>query len=95
MSFGERTEDDVPIIHDVVIVFESVDKLPPGEAAIARAWVLGPQYLPDGMGPGFEFDLVEGHTVIGRAHALDVFSDRTPFPVKDIADAKTRPLAQG
>jgi translation elongation factor EF-Tu-like GTPase len=92
MSFGESTEDGIPVIHDVVVVFEGVDELPPGGAAVARAWVVAPEYLPEEMAPGFEFDFVEGHRVVGHARALDVLRDPTPFPVKDIADAKARLL---
>ena len=39
LSFGETHAEGIPVIHDVVVVFERVDKLAPGEAASARAWV--------------------------------------------------------
>jgi hypothetical protein len=44
------------------------------------------------MAPGFEFDLVEGHRVVAHARALQVQADPTPFPLADIASAKTRSL---
>jgi hypothetical protein len=38
LSFGETNADAIPVIHDVVVVFERVDELAPGTAALARAW---------------------------------------------------------
>jgi hypothetical protein len=95
LSFGETNADGIPVIHDVVVVFECIDELAPGGAASARAWVLAPEYLPAEMASGSEFDFVEGHRVIGHARALEVLHDPTPFPLRDIADAKTRPLQAG
>jgi hypothetical protein len=95
LSFDETNADSIPVIHDVVVIFERVAELAPGEAAVARAWVLAPEYLPKQMASGFEFDFVEGHRVIGHARALEVLHDPTPSPLRDIADAKTRPLQSG
>lgn len=91
MSFGETDADGLRMVHDAVIVFEDCDELHPGDAATARAWVV-PKYLPEEMAPGFEFEFVEGHRAAGRARAPDVLQDPTPFPVRDVADAKRRPL---
>jgi hypothetical protein len=92
MSFGEKTEDGIPVVHDVLVVFEAVEELPPGGVAIARAWVLRPECLPKEMAPGFQFDFVEGHRVVAHARALDLLRDPTQSPLKDVADAKVRPL---
>jgi len=92
MSFGERTGDGVPVVHDAVLVFESVDEVAPGRSAVARAWVLAPEYLPEDLGPGSTLTYVEGHRPVAHARVLEVCSDSTEFPVKDIEDAKTRPL---
>jgi hypothetical protein len=56
---------------------------------------MAPEYLPKEMTAGLEFDFVEGHRVIGHARALEVLHDSTPSPLRDIADAKTRPLQPG
>ena len=77
MSFGETTGDGVPIVHDTVLVFESVELVPPGGSAIARAWVLAPEHLPDDLGPGAEFTYVEGHRTVARARVLELSSDST------------------
>ena len=92
MSFGETTEDGIPVIHDVVVVFEDVDEVAPVGTATARLWVVAPEYLPAAVAPGFEFDLVEGHRVVAHSRALEVLSDATPRPLTDITSAKTRLL---
>jgi translation elongation factor EF-Tu-like GTPase len=92
ISFGETTDDGVPVVHDTVLVFESVDRVPPGGSSAARAWVVAPEYLPDDVGPGSTFTYVEGHRTVARARVLEVCSDPTEFPVKDTEDAKTRRL---
>jgi hypothetical protein len=94
ISLRAPSGDGIPVVHDVTVVFEDVDELAPGEAAIARAWVHAPEYLPE-MAPGLEADLVEGQRVVGRAIALDVLRDSTSFPLQDITDAKVRPLGTG
>jgi hypothetical protein len=78
--------------HDVAVVFEDADEVRPGAVATARAWALAPETLPTEMAPGFAFDFVEGHRIIGQACALDVLHDPTPFPLTDLAEAKVRPL---
>jgi translation elongation factor EF-Tu-like GTPase len=92
ISFGEMTDDGIPVVHDTVLAFEGVDQVPPGGSATARAWVVAPEYLPDELGPGAEFTYVEGYRPVVRARVLDVLSDPTEFPVKDLNDAKTRQL---
>ena len=92
ISFGEKNDEGIPVVHDTVLVFETVDQVPPGGSASARAWVMVPEYLPGDLGPGSTFTYVEGHRPVARARLLDVCSDSTEFPVKDIEDAKTRRL---
>ena len=75
-------------------MFEDSDQLRPGAAATAGVWALAPEHLPNAMAPGLAFDFVEGHRVVGHARALEVLEDPTPFPVGDLADAKTQPLTR-
>ncbi|HEV2755840.1 MAG TPA: hypothetical protein VG318_08695 [Actinomycetota bacterium] len=92
ISFGEKTDDGIPVVHDTVLVFESVEQVPPGGSAAARAWVVAPEGLPGGLGPGSTFSYVEGRRPVARARLVEMCSDSTEFPAKDIEDAKTRRL---
>jgi hypothetical protein len=93
MSFGRRRRRDVePIVHDAILVLEDVTERAPGERAIARAWVLLPDELPRSVGEGTVFTLLEGDRLVARAQVIGVYDDPTPFPVSDLAAAKTRPL---
>ncbi len=91
ITSGVRTDDGL-VMHDTVLVFEDAEQVPPGGRATARAWVVAPEYLPVELGPGSEFDYVEGTRTVAHARVLAVLRDSTPFPVRDIHDAKTRPL---
>jgi translation elongation factor EF-Tu-like GTPase len=91
ISFGVRTDEGL-VIHDTVLVFEDAEQVPPGGRAIARAWVVAREYLPAELAPGSEFDYVEGTRTVARARVLAILCDSTPFPVRDICDAKTRLL---
>ena len=92
MSFGEEIEG-VPRVYDAVVVFEGGDKVLPGAAATARAWVLHPELLPEGLAPGTKFELVEGHRTVARVRLLELLDDSTPAPqLRCLSDAKTRPL---
>jgi hypothetical protein len=93
MSFGQRRRDVEPIVHDAVLVLEDATELAPGDRAVARAWVLAPEYVPRSVGEGTVFTLLEGDRIVGRAEVLGVFEDPEPHALRDIAAAKTRPLA--
>jgi translation elongation factor EF-Tu-like GTPase len=92
ISFGETSADGLPVVHDTFLVFESADRVAPGESATARAWVMAPDYLPDLIGPGKTFKYVEGHRTVARARVLEVRTDATAFPIHDVQDAKRRRL---
>jgi hypothetical protein len=92
MSFGRRRRDVEPIVHDAVLVLEEVAALSPGGQATARAWVVMPDELPRHLTPGTAFTLLEGDRIVARASLLGVYDDPTPFPVSDLAAAKTRTL---
>ena len=93
MSFGRRRRDVEPIVHDAILVLEGeAATLEPGEAAVARAWVLSPDELPRHLAPGTVFTLLENDRIVARASVLGVYDDPTPFPVRDLRAAKSRPL---
>ena len=92
MSFGRRRRDVEPIVHDAVLVLEEVDSLAPGEAGVARAWVVLPDELPRFVDAGVAFTLLEGDRIVGRAEVLGVHVDTEPYPLRDLTAAKTRPL---
>ena len=92
MSFGRRRRGIEPIVHDAILVLEDVAELAPGYRAIARAWVLLPDELPREVAEGTVFTLLEGDRLVARAEVLGVYDDPAPFPVRDLAAAKTRRL---
>lgn len=92
MSFGRRRRDVEPIVHDAVLVLEEVDELTPGEAGVARAWVVSPDELPRSLEEGAVFTLLEGDRIVGRARLLGVFADAVAQPLRDLRAAKTRAL---
>lgn len=92
MSFGRRRRDAEPVVHDAVIVLEDRDAVAPGGRAIARAWVLTPDELPGFVDEGTVFTLLEGDRIVARAKVLALLDDPVPFPLHDLAAAKTRVL---
>jgi len=92
MSFGRRRRDVEPVVHDAVLVLEGVTDLAPGRGGTARAWPISPEELPRSLAPGSVFTLLEGDRIVGRAQVLDVLEDPVPFPLRDLAAAKTRRL---
>ncbi len=91
MSFGRRRRDE-PVVHDAVLVLEDVTELEPGASAIARAWVVSPGELPGFVAEDTTFTLLENDRIVGRARVLEVLEDPTPFPLRDLAAAKSRTL---
>jgi hypothetical protein len=92
MSFGRRRRDVEPVVHDAVVVLENRDAVAPGGSAIARAWVLAPDELPRFVDEGTVFTLLEGDRIVARAKVLAMLGDSVPFPLHDLAAAKTRVL---
>lgn len=92
LSFGRRRRGVEPIVHDAIVVLEDADALEPGGAATARAWVVSPDELPRSLGPDDVVTLLENDRIVGRARVLELLSDTTPQPLRDLADAKRRPL---
>jgi hypothetical protein len=92
MSFGRRRRDVEPVVHDAVVVLEDVAELAPGEAATARAWVISPEELPRSLEAGAVFTLLEGDRIVARARVIELLADREPYPLQDLAAAKTRRL---
>jgi hypothetical protein len=95
LSFGRRRRGTEPIVHDAIIVLESSSSLPPGGAALARAWVVSPDELPRSLAPDDVVTLLENDRIVGRARILEVLSDPTPQPLHDLVAARTRPLSSG
>lgn len=93
MSFGRRRRDIEPVTHDAVLVLEDADELAPGGSAIARAWVTCPDELPRSVERDTVFTFLEGDRIVGRARVLALLTDPTPYPLRDLAAAKRRPLA--
>ena len=91
LSFGRRRRDE-PVVHDAALVLEDVAELAPGDAATARAWVVTPDELPRSLAAGTVCTLLEHDRIVGRARVLAVLEDPTPFPLRDLGAAKTRPL---
>ena len=92
MSFGRRRRDVEPVVHDAVLVLEDATELAPGQHAVARAWVLSPDELPRTLDAGAVFTLLENDRIVGRAELLEILSDPTPQPLRDLRAAKTRRL---
>lgn len=92
LSFGRRRRDVEPIVHDAVVVLEDAAELAPGGSATARAWVVSPEFLPRDLAAGSVVTLLEGDRIVGRARVIELLVDPTPFPLKDLAAAKTRSL---
>jgi hypothetical protein len=92
LSFGRRRRDVEPIVHDAVVVLEDRDAVAPGDHALARAWVLAPDELPRFVDEGTAFTLLEGDRIVARAKILAMLGDPVPFPLHDLAAAKTREL---
>ena len=92
LSFGRRRRDVEPIVHDAILVLEEADSLEPGASATARAWVLMADELPRSLGVGSVVTLLERDRIIGRAEVLELLSDPTPQPLRDLAAAKVRRL---
>ena len=92
MSFGRRRRDVEPIVHDAVLVLEDAAELAPGRSALARAWVLSPDELPRTLAAGSVFTLLEHDRIVGRAEVREVLADAAPYPLRDLAAAKTRRL---
>ena len=95
LSFGRRRRGIEPIVHDAIVVLEDADTLLPGAAATARAWVVSPDELPRSLAPDDVVTLLENDRIIGRARVLELLSDATPQPLRDLRAAKTRALAPG
>ena len=79
-------------MHDAIVVLEDAGELAPGAAATARAWVVSPSELPHFADEGTVLTLLEGDRIIGRGEILELLSDPTPQPLRDLAAAKRRPL---
>ena len=75
-----------------MLVLEDAAEIRPGGSATARAWVISPELLPRTLAVGSVVTLLEGDRIVARAQILGVFDDPTPFPVSDLAAAKTRRL---
>ena len=92
MSFGRRRRGIEPIVHDAVVVLEDADTLLPGAAGVVRAWVISPDELPRSLAPDDVVTLLENDRIVGRARVLELLSDSTPQPLRDLAAAKARAL---
>ncbi|UUY05485.1 hypothetical protein LRS13_08195 [Svornostia abyssi] len=77
LTFGELTEDGVPIVNGSVVVFEDAEHVAPGAAGTARAFVAAPDYLPPYVASGLEFTVNEGRRVVARARVAEVLRDDT------------------
>ena len=93
LSFGRRRRDVEPVVHDAVVVLEDADAVAPGGSAVARAWVVLPSDLPRSLAAGNVVTLLEGDRIVGRARVLELCTDATPQPLRDLDAAKVRPLA--
>jgi hypothetical protein len=94
LSFGRRRRGVEPIVHDAIVVLEDTDSLLPGSAAVARAWVVSPEELPRSLAAGSVVTLLENDRIVGRARVLELLSDPTPQPLRDLAAAKRRVIGK-
>ena len=94
MSFGRRRRGIEPVVHGAIVILEHGAMLAPGRRGLARAWVLMPGELPQSVGVGSVFTLLEGDHIVGRAEILAMYSDPTPRPLEDMPAAKARQLAE-
>lgn len=93
LSFGRRRRGDAePVVHDAVLVLEGAETLAPGDAAVARAWVLLGDELPRALDEGAVFTLLEGDRIVGRAELLGRYEDPSPHALRDLTAAKARVL---
>jgi hypothetical protein len=95
LSFGRRKRGVEPIVHDAILVLEDASEVAPGGSAIARVWVLVPDEFPRSVQTGTRLTLLEGDRIVAAATVLGIYDDPTPFPLSDIAAAKTRALEPG
>ena len=92
LSSGRRRRDVEPVVHDAVLVLEDAAELAPGRSATARAWVVSPEELPRTLAAGSVMTLLERDRIVGRARVLELLVDAAPYPLRDLAAAKTRVL---
>jgi hypothetical protein len=68
-DFGERTSDDVLVVHDGPLLLEDTEMLAPGQTAVVRIHPLHPESWP-AMTPGHTFHLWEAQRV-GEARFIE------------------------
>ena len=91
MSFGRRRRGIEPIVHDAILVLEDVAELPPGLSRDrARLGAAARRAAARASPRARCFTLLEGDRLVARAEVLGVYDDPAPFPVRDLAAAKTR-----
>ena len=54
--------------------------------------MISPELLPRTLAVGSVVTLLEGDRIVGRARVLELLVDPTPFPLRDLAAARTRVL---
>ena len=94
MSFGRRRRDVEPIVHDAILVLEgeATTLEPGGGRDRAGVGALARRVAALASRAGTVFTLLENDRIVARASVLGVYDDPTPFPVRDLRAAKSRPL---
>ena len=54
--------------------------------------MVSPELLPRSLAAGSVLTLLEQDRIVGRARVLELLVDPTPFPLRDLAAARTRGL---
>ena len=69
-DWGERTGAGLIILRDAPLVVEERDRVDPGDRALVMLYPLHPEHWVD-ISVGFEMELREGSTLIGRASIVE------------------------